>query len=248
MLNLRKHNLLRRSNLFGRLLRLPFLIVPKDAVIPILSGPLRGKKWIVGSHNNSVWLGTYESEQSLRFVQKSKDSNVFLDLGAHAGYYTLLYKAVNKKSTVYSFEPVESNYKFLQKHIKMNNFENIIPFNKAVADAEGVLRFARGNSVGGKLSMHGDMNVTAVKLSRLIDEKIIQFPDLIKMDIEGAEYQVLKDLEPYLDTHKPVIFLSTHGDDIREACLNLLRSLSYKIIPLDDKSMIKAREYLIEPE
>ncbi|WP_186435022.1 FkbM family methyltransferase [Gillisia sp. Hel_I_86] len=248
MLNLRKHNLLRRSNLFGRLLRLPFLIIPKSMVIPILTGPLRGKKWIAGSHNNSVWLGTYESNQSLKFVQKSKESQIFLDLGAHAGYYTLLYKSVNKAATVYSFEPVETNYGFLQKHIKMNNLNNIFHFKKAVADKEGVLRFARGNSVGGKLSLEGDMNVCAIKLSRFIKEKIIQFPDLIKMDIEGAEYQVLKDLEPFLKSQKPVIFLSTHGDDIREACLNLMKSLDYKIIPLDEKSMIKAREYLMEPK
>ncbi len=248
MLNLRKHNLLRRSNLLGRLLRLPFLIIPNRAVIPILTGPLRGKKWIAGSHNNSVWLGTYERNQSLTFVQKSKGSKVFLDLGAHAGYYTLLYKSVNNESTVYSFEPVESNYDFLKKHIKMNNLKNIIRFKKAAADTEGILKFARGNSVGGKLSLKGDMEVSAVKLSRLIKEKIIQFPDLIKMDIEGAEYQVLKDLEPFLKSQKPVIFLSTHGDDIREACLNLMKSLDYKIIPLDEKSMIKAREYLMEPK
>jgi len=248
MINLRKHNLLRRSNLLGRLLRLPFLVIPNSAVIPILTGPLRGKKWIAGSHNNSVWLGTYESNQSFTFVQKSKGSKVFLDLGAHAGYYTLLYKFVNKDSTAYSFEPVEANYEFLQKHIKLNNLKNIIHFNNAVADTEGVLRFARGNSVGGKLSSTGDMDVTAVKLSRLIDEKIIQFPDLIKMDIEGAEYQVLLDLEPYLKSQKPVIFLSTHGDEIRESCLNLMKNLNYKIIPLDDKSILKAREYLIEPK
>ncbi len=247
MLNLRKHNLLRRSNLLGRLLRLPFLIIPNTAVIPVLSGPLKGKKWIVGSHNNSVWLGTYESEQSKKFVQKSKNSQIFLDLGAHAGYYTLLYKSLTKETTVYSFEPVDSNFQFLQKHIKINNFKNVIQFNKAVADTEGVLRFARGNSVGGKLSMDGDMNVTAVKLSRLIDEKIIEFPDLIKMDIEGAEYQVLKDLEPYLKTQKAVIFLSTHGDEVRDSCLNLMKSLNYKIIPLDKKNTKRIREYLIEP-
>jgi len=248
MLNLRKHNLLRRSNLLGRLLRLPFLLIPENSVIPILTGPLKGKKWIAGSHNNSVWLGTYESNQSLRFVQKSKGSKIFLDLGAHAGYYTLLYKSINKQSTVYSFEPVESNYNFLQQHIKMNNLEDIIHFKKAVADKEGVLRFARGNSVGGKLSAVGDMDVSAIKLSRFIDEKIIQFPDIIKMDIEGAEYQVLLDIEPYLRSQKPVIFLSTHGDEIRESCLNLMKSLNYRIIPLDDKNIMTAREYLIEPK
>ena len=248
MLNLRKYNLLRRQNLIGKILRLPFLLVPNSAVIPILTGPLKGKKWIAGSHNNSVWLGTYETKQSLEFVEKSKNSQIFLDLGAHAGYYTLLYKAVNKDALVYSFEPVANNYNFLKEHIKMNNFRNVIFFNEAVADEDGVLKFARGNSVGGKLSSSGDMEVSAIKLSRLIDEKIIEFPDLIKMDIEGAEFQVLQDLEPYLTMHKPVIFLSTHGDEIREDCLNLLKNLNYKIIPLDKKNPRRTLEFLIEPK
>lgn len=249
MINLRKHNLLRRSNVIGRFLRLPFMLIPNETVMPILSGPLRGKKWIVGSHNHSVWLGTYETKQSRTFVEKCAGSKIFLDLGAHAGYYTLLYKTLNKQSLVYSFEPVENNYEYFQKHTKMNNLEKVVPFKKAVADKEGLLRFARGNSVGGKLSSSGDMEVSAVKLSRLFEEKIIEFPDIIKMDVEGAEYQVLMDIKPFLLTQmKPTIFLSTHSKKVRDACLDLISNLEYIIKPLDDKKFEKAREFVVIPK
>ena len=45
---------------FGRTLRLPLRLVPKSAVVPILQGPLRGKRWIAGSSTHGCWLGTYE--------------------------------------------------------------------------------------------------------------------------------------------------------------------------------------------
>lgn len=248
MLNLRKHSVLRRNNIVGKILRLPFLLVPNNMVIPIISGPLKGKKWIAGSHNNSVWLGTYESNQTQKFVEKCKGCEIFWDLGAHAGYYTLLFKTVNKKSTVYSFEPIESNYLYFQKHMIFNNLEQVNLIKKAVSNKEGILKFAKGNSVGGKLSETGDMTVPVVKLSCLLEGKMIESPDIIKMDVEGAEFQVLKDIKHLLGSEKkPVIFLSTHGKDIHDACLKLIQSVNYSIIPLDDKKIEMAREFLLEP-
>tara|TARA_B100000953_G_C17943990_1_gene397868 strand:+ start:51 stop:761 length:711 start_codon:yes stop_codon:yes gene_type:complete len=234
--------------MIGRLLRLPFLLIPKQMIIPILSGPLRGKKWIVGSHNHSAWLGTYERSQTLTFVDKCKGREIFWDLGAHAGYYTLLFKTINSTSTVYSFEPIKSNYRYFERHLKLNNLNKVFLIKKAVADKEGILKFAKGNSVGGKLSETGDMTVPVIKLSSLLKKKIVEFPDVIKMDVEGAELQVLEDIKFILmSEEKPIIFLSTHGKKIHDSCLDLINSMNYIITPIDDKSINLARELLIEP-
>ncbi|WP_026915725.1 FkbM family methyltransferase [Christiangramia portivictoriae] len=234
--------------MFGMLLRLPFLLIPKKMVIPILSGPLRGKKWIVGSHNHSAWLGTYERSQTLTFLDKCKGQKIFWDLGAHSGYYTLLFKTINSNSTIYSFEPIESNYINFERHLKLNNLNKVFLIKKAVSDKEGSFKFARGNSVGGKLSETGDMTVPVVKLSSLLKKGAIEFPDVIKMDVEGAELQVLEDIKFILMSEiKPIIFLSTHGKYIHDACLDLINSMSYKITPIDDKKINGAREFLIEP-
>jgi len=45
------------ENLFGKMLRGPLRLIPRTAVVRILQGPLRGKKWIVGSSNHRFWLG-----------------------------------------------------------------------------------------------------------------------------------------------------------------------------------------------
>ena len=248
MLNLRKHNLLRKSNLLGKLIRLPLLLIPDTKVVSIFCGPLKGKKWIVGSHNHSAWLGTYERNQTLIFSKKSKNKQVLWDLGAHAGYYTLLFKTINKNSSVFAFEPIENNFGYFQKHLQLNNLSNITLFKNAVSNEEGIFKFARGNSVGGKLSETGDMTVPVVKLSKLLEDNELEFPDVIKMDIEGAEYKVLQDLEPYLASYKkPLIFLSTHGKEVQEQCLNLMESLNYTIISLDVKNTQNTKEFLLEP-
>ena len=248
MLNLRKHNILRKNSLFGKLIRLPLLMVPKNKAISVLSGPLKGAKWIVGSHNHSAWLGTYETNQTLIFADKCKGLKVFWDLGAHAGYYTLLFKTVNKDSSVFAFEPIADNVSYFQRHLELNYINNVVLFEKAVSNEEGVLKFARGNSVGGKLSEGGDMTVSVVKLSKLLVEQAIEFPDIIKMDIEGAEFKVLQDLKPHLlSKKKPIIFLSTHGKKVQEQCLKLMETLDYKITPLDPKNPRNTKEYLLEP-
>jgi len=248
MLNLRKHSILRKNSLFGKLIRLPLLLIPQNKVVSILSGPLKGKKWIVGSHNHSAWLGTYENSQTSIFAEKCKGKEVLWDLGAHAGYYTLLFKTVSHDSFVFAFEPIANNIRYFQKHQKLNNFNNIVLFENAVSNEEGVLKFARGNSVGGKLSEEGDMTVPVVKLSKLLEENEIEFPDVIKMDIEGAEYKVLQDLKPYLASiKKPIIFLSTHGKDVQEQCLKLMNTLNYKITPLDARNTQNTKEFLLEP-
>ncbi|MFV8224377.1 FkbM family methyltransferase [Christiangramia aquimixticola] len=249
MLNLRKYSYLRQSSIIGKILRLPFFLIPKDLVVPILSGPLKGKKWITGAHNNSAWIGTYESRQSAIFVNKCKGKKVLWDLGAHAGYYTLLFKTVNEKSKVYSFEPVDGNYANLQKHIEINKLEKVDVIKKAVFDKEGVLKFAKGNSVGGKISENGDMTVPVVKLSNLLLRGTIEYPDVIKMDVEGAEYRVLLDLKDILtSTNKPLIFLSTHGKEIHDKCIELGSKMGFKVKPIDDNDIELAREFLLEPE
>ena len=249
MLNLRKHSILRKNSLFGKIIRLPLLLIPKYKVVSVLSGPLKGKKWIVGSHNHSAWLGTYENNQTSIFAEKCAGKKVLWDLGSHAGYYTLLFKTINQDSSVFAFEPIENNVSFCEKHLKLNNFKNVTLFQKAVSNEEGILKFARGNSVGGKLSETGDMTVPVIKLSNFLKEDKIFFPDVIKMDIEGAEYKVLDDLKSCLASSdkKPIIFLSTHGKEVQDQCLNLMDSLNYGITPLDAKNTQNTKEYLLEP-
>src|SRR5580765_1322501 len=96
-----------RETLIGKLLRAPLRLLPRTAAVPILQGPLRGKKWIVGSGTHGCWLGSYEYDKQKLFQKTVRSGDVVYDVGANAGFYSLLASLlVGEKGHVYSFEPL----------------------------------------------------------------------------------------------------------------------------------------------
>jgi hypothetical protein len=75
---------------YGRAIRWPLRCVPRDVTVPILQGPLRGARWVVGSHTHGCWFGSYEADRQRAFVRLVRPGAVVYDLGANVGFYTLL--------------------------------------------------------------------------------------------------------------------------------------------------------------
>ena len=57
------------KSLIGRFLRSLLKLIPNNVILPIIQGPLRGKKWIKGSGDNGYWLGSYELEKQQLFTK-----------------------------------------------------------------------------------------------------------------------------------------------------------------------------------
>ncbi len=79
------------SKLAGRAMRLPLQLIPDSAVVRILQGPLRGKRWIAGSSNHGCWLGSYEAAKQRKIIEFVRPGMVCWDVGANVGFYTLLF-------------------------------------------------------------------------------------------------------------------------------------------------------------
>jgi FkbM family methyltransferase len=238
------YKFLKRKSFLGKILRLPFRLIPDTAAVRIIRGPLAGKKWIKGSHNLSNLLGDYEVGQSRNFVKNVAQSKIMWDLGAHVGHYSLLYLSYSK-GFVYAFEPDQRNYSAFEKHMRLNGISNYQVFPVAVSDKDQVLRFIKSkSSVAGKLAEYGELEVQAVSMLTLLAQGKVKPADVIKMDIEGAEYTVLVNLKDFLITNSPIIFLSTHGNDIHVKCVNLLTELGYDLTPLDNSTVEHAREVM----
>lgn len=96
-----------RERLAGRALRLPLHLIPRGLAVPILQGPLRGARWLVGAATHGCWLGSYELAKQLAFARWLAPGRVVYDLGAHAGFYTLLAaRPVGPAGRVHAFEPL----------------------------------------------------------------------------------------------------------------------------------------------
>lgn len=130
------------KSLIGKILRLCLLLIPGNATVKILQGPLKGKKWFKNSGVNGYWLGTYELEKQKFFEKTVKKGNVIYDIGANVGFYTLLAaELIGEEGKIFAFEPLPRNIFYLKKHIKINKFNNIVVIEAAVSDKKENLVF-----------------------------------------------------------------------------------------------------------
>jgi FkbM family methyltransferase len=217
------------NSLIGKLLRAPLKLVPRDLILPVLQGRLRGAKWISGSHTHGCWLGSYEMAKRRLFEAHVKPNQVVYDIGAHVGFYALLAsRLVGPDGVVIAFEPLPRNLKYLRRHQRLNGAENIRILEVAVSDSAGSATFMEGHTHAmGALTRGGSLPVACVSIDTLQGE--IPPPDIVKMDIEGGEVKALAGMRNTLHKHRPTIFLATHGSEAARWCISFLSNHAYSL-------------------
>jgi len=221
-------------------------LLPAEFQMPIWFGPLKGKRWIVGSFLHKCWLGIYEYPKQRRFAEIVLPGRVVYDVGAHVGFYTLLASVlVGEKGKVIAFEPLPRNLDYLKTHIKINHLPNVIVVEVAVSDHSGTNKFAPGtNSATGHISQNGSRMVDVVTLDDYVSERELPMPDVIKIDIEGEEYRALKGATLLIKQCHPIIFLATHGIDVHHKCCAFLTMLGYSLDSADTLAVSETREII----
>ena len=220
----------------GRLARLPLRLVPRKATMRILSGELRGWRWIAGAATHGCWLGTYEKRTQALFRSFIRPGDVVLDVGANTGFYTLLSsKLAGSSGHVYAFEPMPRNIDFLERHVKLNAARNVTIIPLAVAASSGKARFRLGaNASMGGLANEGELEVQTGSLDDLLAGGRIALPNFIKMDIEGGETDALNGASAILAARIATIVLSAHGYGQYEKCSEILKRADYHVELLRD--------------
>ncbi|NIP82437.1 MAG: FkbM family methyltransferase, partial [Gemmatimonadetes bacterium] len=168
-----------------------------------------------------------------------------LDVGARAGYYTLLAsERVGVTGHVVAFEPDPRNFAFLERHVRVNRCLNVTLERAAATTDNGKASFARGTGTGtGHLDEDGDLTVATLELDAYIRQQGLR-PDIVKVDVEGAEADVLAGARELLRTVRPTLFLSTHGRELNRMCRLFLNGLGYDVLGIDDDSVAAAAELL----
>lgn len=233
----------------GRLLRLPLRLIPAGSVLPILQGRLRGKKWIVGAGEHGYWLGSYELRKRKAFEAEIRPAAVVYDIGANVGFYTILAAdLVGPAGRVYAFEPLGRNVDYIRRHAALNRFENIEVFEAAVADQGGEAFFDPGASIAtGHISETGTVKVRQMSLDELLAAGEIFPPDIIKVDVEGAEHAVFRGAQKLVEQFQPLIFLDTHGREVHDQTVQFLTDKGYGIEILDGRPLAESKELIARP-
>jgi hypothetical protein len=141
----------------GKALRWPLGLIPKNTVVPILSGPNVGLKWVVGSSIHGCWLGWYEKRQARLLCELCQPHMTVFDVGAHAGFFTLL--LARRAHRVVAFEPDPENHAELLQHVAINRLANVVCIAAAAASKGGVACFSSNETMeklsDAELSMSG---------------------------------------------------------------------------------------------
>jgi FkbM family methyltransferase len=238
-----------KAGLAGRLFRLPLALIPPKAVVRILQGKLRGYRWIVGAETHGCWLGSYELAKQRQFGDTLKESDIVYDIGANVGFYSLLAsRCVGSTGQVHAFEPLPENLVYLEKHIRLNQCTNVSIHRVAVSDRSAKLCFQQGsNRSTGQLAEHGDLEVNAISLDEFVYRDSNSVPNIVKIDVEGAEVQVLHGARRLLQSNPPIIFLATHSSQLHATCCELLLSAGYRLEGVDGRQVEMTNELICYP-
>jgi FkbM family methyltransferase len=225
-------------------------LIPTGIPLIILRGPLRGYKLIAGAPAGSgkglsIIINRSEPERLKLAKDLTAPNFICFDIGANVGIYSLLFAKFSK--LVYAFEPFPRNLKFLHKTINLNKVDNVKVIPYAVTNEEGISWFQEGENVAeGKLGSNGALRVKTISLDNFIKNRGIE-PNLLKIDVEGAELSVLEGAKNYMIQNKPVLLIETHGDTLKKKCFKFLDEIGYKkVIPIDSESIEKANDFVIK--
>ncbi len=130
------------------------------------------------------------------FIDSGRKDPFIIDCGGNIGLAVLYYKLLYPASKILVFEADLNNFKFLKKNIEKNKLSDVMLVNKAVSSRDGFVYFQSLASLCSKVvskAQPGAIQVASVPLSKYIDRDV----DILKMDIEGAETDVLFDLDKH---------------------------------------------------
>jgi FkbM family methyltransferase len=206
----------------GRLLKRTLRPVPK-----IAAGPGQGLRFDVGPASGFFLTGRVEEPVQQVLQALLRPGNVFYDIGGNVGFFTLLgARLVGSTGAVYAFEPVPGNAVAIQRNASLNRATHVTVIQVALSDESGSRRLLLAEHAGGAVlesvgspppDVAGSIEVEAWPLDRLATERQLARPDVVKIDVEGAELNVLRGMQGMLRGDRPAIVLELDSAD-RSRC------------------------------
>ena len=199
------------------------------------------------SFDDFVIMTQHEDFLIERFSCKKND--IVVDVGAHIGQYTITSSTrVGPNGKVVAIEADPSNFEMLKRNINLNQFTNILPINYAVSSREEKVKlylpsqesgFTKYNTImtdRARIEKDKFIQVNANTLDNLLEQNGISHEEVnwIKIDVEGAEYEVLKGATNILSKSKDIaLLIEVHnlagGTNFYTQILELLCSYRFKI-------------------
>jgi FkbM family methyltransferase len=209
--------------------------------------------------------GIFEAAVIEYVIENLTDVEQFVDIGANVGFYSILFAMhSDDESEVHAFEPLSRNLLRFEQNISENNVTSVNIHEVALSDRHGTVELQVSDKHPGESSLSA--NPVSSTRSRTVEVETKPFddvtnrgihPEVMKIDVEGAEYKVLDGARGYLSSHSPDLLLELHperlrqfGDDVSDI-QNLLSDVGYsdvQLVELDEEINVSEIDRLEEDE
>ena len=196
----------------------------------------------------NVWMINEYDVDSFKINQ----NDIVIDVGAHIGLFSLLVSQFCKTGKIFSFEPIRENFDLFVSNLELNHIQNVFPFNVGVSKNSGGLNlFLNDDQSAHSIFPNGSKSIAvdSTSLQKIFDEKKISACKLLKLDCEGAEYDIIDSLPvEYLDKIQNMVIEYHFADTKPELIKNLIikiKNAGFKIQTMphyDDMGFLIARK------
>jgi FkbM family methyltransferase len=214
----------------------------------IAHGEGRGLRFNPAGGNPGYVLGTTEPGVQEALRKRLGPGSTFYDIGANVGFFTLIAaRRIGLQGRVYAFEPLPDSARALAHNVALNELGNVEVVQAAVGARPGRAGLAvTEESVQAHLvefETHVPALVTIEVDVTAIDTEVAagrRAPDVLKIDVEGAELAVLEGMRRTLDAHRPTLICELHGTN-EEIC-DFLEAFDYRLDTVEGAASIRAHE------
>jgi FkbM family methyltransferase len=161
---------------------------------------------------------------------KKNQYKTIIDIGANIGTFTLLASQTNPRARIYSFEPVPETYKILNSNVVLISCNNVTLQKWAIAPRESTRTFYshKANVLASFTRTRGGMyklKVKTVSIKYIFKKYKINTCDFLKIDAEGAEFEIIDSLDKYLARRIKQIVIEYHDRLTMHNHLELVKQL-----------------------
>jgi len=201
----------------------------------IKHGVGQGLRFNIGGTVAGFLLGSSEPTIQKVLQMLVQPGAVVYDIGANVGFLTVIAARLTGPSgRVFAFEPLTENFRHLEHNIHLNDFDYVNAIECALADRDETALFLISKSptwgelasVSGRVEDEiGRTEVTVCRLDTIVQQRSFPMPNLIKIDVEGAEVLVLNGALTTIQQARPILLIELHGTNA--AIAEKLSALGY---------------------
>ncbi|MBK8019883.1 MAG: FkbM family methyltransferase [Chloroflexi bacterium] len=218
-------------------------------VVTIRDGVGAGLKFDTHRASGDYRAGLNELPVQQALAKYLKPGDVFYDVGANVGFFTMIgARLVGESGHAYAFEPVPENVAVIRHNAHLNRFNQVQVIQKAIGATSGKAELLLTKHPGGAtlVSDHRPPDATVsvsaelASLDDLFINKVTTPPSVIKVDVEGAEKDVITGMARLLRAIRPIVLFEIDDENPApfeakaEECSNLMRAAGYDVTRLED--------------